>query len=338
MQVTIIGGGVAGLSCGVELAERGAGVELLERSAALGVDSCSWCAAGMLAPWSEQADGCESPIVELGVESIALWRQRFPELCTAQGTLVIAAGRDLPDLKRFAQRAEHGRWCEREHIAALEPELAERFERAVYLTDEAHLDPREVLPALAARLQALGGTIRYGVSPGEADLVGRRVVDCRGLGARTALPELRGVRGEVLLLDSRELHFTRPIRLLHPRVPIYLVPRGNGVYLLGATVIENEDIGPVTVRSALELLSAAYALHPAFAEAQILEMRAQTRPAFPDNLPQIRRSGQRLYVNGLYRHGFLLAPALAVRVAQILLHNRHFPELSHEDRCERRLA
>ncbi len=338
MQVTIIGGGVAGLSCGVELAERGLAVELLECSAALGVDSCSWCAAGMLAPWSEQADGCEPLVVELGVESIALWRRRLGELCTAQGTLVIAAGRDLPDLKRFAQRAERGRWCAREQIAALEPELAERFERALYLPDEAHLDPRAVLPALAARLEALGGTLRYSVSPGESDPVGRRVLDCRGLGARTALPQLRGVRGEVLVLRSRELHLTRPIRLLHPRVPIYLVPRGNGIYLLGATVIENDDTGPVTVRSALELLSAAYALHPAFAEAEIIEMRAQARPAFPDNLPQIHRRGLRLYLNGLYRHGFLLAPALAVRVAEMLLHNRHFPELSHEDRRERRLA
>jgi glycine oxidase len=338
MQVTIIGGGVAGLSCAVELAERGVAIELLERGTSLGVSSCSWCAAGMLAPWCELADHPEPLLVELGVESIALWRRRFPELCSVSGTLIVAAGRDLPELRRLQQRSERARWCEREQIEALEPELAERFAHALYLPDEGHLDPRRVLPALAARLQELGGTIRYGVSLAEAELDGRRIIDCRGLGARAALLDLRGVRGEMLLLRSRELRLRRPIRLLHPRVSIYLVPRGEGIYLLGATMIENEDSGPVTLRSALELLSAAYALHPALGEAQIIELGAQVRPAFPDNLPQIRRGGQRLYVNGLYRHGFMVAPALAVRVAQMLLHGRHYPELTHEDRSERRLA
>ena len=76
--------------------------------------------------------------------------------------------------------------------------------------------------------------------------------------------------------------------------------------------------GPVTVRAALELLGAAYALHPAFAEAEIVEAGAGVRPAFPDNVPRIVVRGRTLHVNGLYRHGFLMAPALAVRVAEYL--------------------
>jgi glycine oxidase len=64
------------------------------------------------------------------------------------------------------------------------------------------------------------------------------------------------------------------------------------------------------VRSALELLSAAYAVHPAFGEARIVEIGAGLRPAFPDNLPRVLRRGRTVYHNGLYRHGFLLAPAL----------------------------
>ena len=62
---------------------------------------------------------------------------------------------------------------------------------------------------------------------------------------------------------------------------------------------------------ALELLSAAYALHPTFGEARIVEFGAGLRPALPDHAPRIRVSGRRIAVNGLYRHGFLLAPALA---------------------------
>jgi glycine oxidase len=80
--------------------------------------------------------------------------------------------------------------------------------------------------------------------------------------------------------------------------------------MIGATSIESEDRG-VSLRSALELLSAAYALHPSFGEARIVEFGAALRPAYSDNLPRIAVEGQRISVNGLYRHGFLLAPALA---------------------------
>lgn len=338
MQVTIIGGGVAGLCCGIELAQRGVAVELLERSERLGVGSCSWCAGGMLSPWCEQAEGAEPLIGQLGRESIPLWRELYPRLAQ-RGTLVLACGRDSAELRRFAQRAGgSGTPCGREQIAALEPELAERFEHGLYFAQEAHLDPRAALAALAARLGELGGHIRYGISAADEPRVSGRLLDCRGLSARSALSDLRGVRGEMLLVRSQELHLSRPVRLLHPRAAVYVVPRGEGIYLIGATMLETEDAGPVTVRSALELLSAAYALHPAFGQARILEMCAQVRPAFPNNLPQLRRHGGRLYLNGLYRHGFLLAPALAARVAEVLLHDRPYPELLHEDHRERRLA
>ncbi|WP_163535722.1 FAD-dependent oxidoreductase, partial [Klebsiella pneumoniae] len=88
----------------------------------------------------------------------------------------------------------------------------------------------------------------------------------------------------------------------------YVIPRGDGRFMLGATTIEAEDNG-VSVRSALELLGAAYVVHPAFGEARIVEFGAGLRPAFPDNLPKIRIEQERITVNGLYRHGFLLAPA-----------------------------
>ena len=88
--------------------------------------------------------------------------------------------------------------------------------------------------------------------------------------------------------------------------------------MVGASVIESEDAGPVSVRSALELLGSAYALHPAFGEAEIVDMGAGVRPSFPDNVPKIVVRGRTLHVNGLYRHGFLLAPALAELAAAYL--------------------
>ena len=133
------------------------------------------------------------------------------------------------------------------------------------------------------------------------------------------LPDLRGVRGEMVVIRSREVSLSRPVRLLHPRIPLYIVPRGGGVFMIGATTIESETRGGVSVRSTVELLNAAYALHPAFGEAEILELGADLRPAFPDNLPAVRRGSRSLHVNGLYRHGFLLAPAMARQAAEMAL-------------------
>jgi glycine oxidase len=120
---------------------------------------------------------------------------------------------------------------------------------------------------------------------------------------------------------------------LHPRFPLYVVPWGKGVYMIGATVIESEEAGFITLRSALDLLSAAYALEPAFSEAEIVLQGAGVRPAFPDNRPRIMVGGRYIYVNGLYRHGFLLAPAMAELVADHIETGAIDPEVFVADPC-----
>lgn len=336
MRVTVIGAGVAGLTCALELAERGASVEVLERSSGLAAAGCSWFAGGMLAPWCELESS--TPLVtQLGAESIPWWAARFPGTVT-RGTLVVAHGRDVAELKQFARRTGEFHELDREQLGALEPELGGRFGRALYFPREGHLDPRAALRALVQRLGELGVSVRFGVEASAAMLAGRAVIDCTGLAARTALPDLRGVKGEMLLLGLPELALRRPVRVLHPRLPAYVVPRGDGVYMVGASMIESDEDTRISARSMLELLSAAYALHPAFGEAQVLEIGTGVRAAFPDNLPRIRRVGEALYVNGLYRHGFLLAPALARRAAQTLLDGQQFAEVTDEDSRERRLA
>jgi len=204
--------------------------------------------------------------------------------------------------------------------------------------EEGHLDPRAALQALSERLRALGTRVRFSADAAYAAPADRTIVDCTGLAARERLPQLRGVKGEMLLLQSDEITLTRPVRVLHPRVPVYVVPRGKGLFMVGATMIESDEEARISARSMLELLSAAYALHPAFGEARIVEIGTGVRAAFPDNLPRLERVGGTLYINGLYRHGFLLAPALARRAAQLLLEGRHFPEVTHENTRERRLA
>lgn len=329
MRATVIGAGVAGLACAVELAERGLAVELLERTQRLGSGCCSWYAGGMLAPWCE-LESAEPLIAALGAESLAWWRDKFPGTVFG-GSLVVAHGRDSGELKQFARRTERYEWLDGDAIATLEPDLAGRFERALYFREEGHLDPRAALAALAQRLKGLGGQIRFGArgAPGEDSNGEHRVIDCTGLAAREVLTDLRGVKGEMLVVRLPDLSLSRPVRVLHPRVPVYIVPRGDGHFMIGATVIESDEATRITARSMLELLGAAYALHPAFGEAEIVEIGTGVRPAFPDNLPRLRRRGETVYVNGLYRHGFLAAPALARRTADLLLTGREAPEVMH---------
>jgi glycine oxidase len=336
VQVSVIGAGIAGLTCALELAERGVAVEVLECRAAPGPPGCSWFAGGMLAPWCE-LESCGPLIARLGEESLPWWREHFPGT-VVNGTLVVAHGRDVAELAQFARRTVKFEQVDGEAIGALEPDLAGRFSQGLYFRDEAHLDPRAALAALAGRLRELGVPLRLGIEPTAASLSGRAVIDCTGLAARRTLADLRGVKGEMVLLSLTEVALARPVRVLHPRLPVYVVPRGEGLFMVGATMIESDEGTRVSARSVLELLSAAYALHPAFGEAQIVEIGVGVRAAFPDNLPRLLRQGGTLYVNGLYRHGFLLAPALARRAADVLLEGSHFPEVMHENTRQRRLA
>jgi glycine oxidase len=334
MRVTVIGAGVAGLTTALALAERGAAVEVLEQGAVLGASSCSRYAGGMLAPWCERASA-EELVLSLGREALGYWPARLPSTLT-HGSLVLAQRRDDPGLDRFARQTGGHRAVDAEGIAELEPDLAGRFRRGLFFPDEAHLDPRAALPALAALLAARGVPIRFGVDGRDAG--DGAVVDCRGLAARDRLPGLRGVKGEMLLVQCPDVTLSRPVRLLHPRFPLYVVPRGEGLFMVGATTIESDERGRISARSMVELLNAAYALHPAFAEAEIVETGCDARPAFPDNLPRIVRQGATVFVNGLYRHGFLLSPALARMAADVVLDGAFHPEVMHEDHGQWRAA
>ena len=145
------------------------------------------------------------------------------------------------------------------------------------------------------------------------------IVDCRGLGAKTALSDLRGVRGEVVRLRAPEVKLNRPVRLMHPRYPIYIVPKPNNEFVIGATEIESQSKKPMTVRSAMELLSAAYTVHSGFAEAEIIDMQAGLRPSLPDNRPLVEQKGKQIVINGLYRHGYLLAPKVVEQAVSYII-------------------
>jgi glycine oxidase len=316
MRATVVGAGVAGLTTALTLAERGATVSLVERSHELG-GNASWLAGGMLAPFCE-GESAPPSVVELGLRAIDWWDARVPGVVRA-GTLVVAPPRDVSEIERFAARTSGHERVAEARIAALEPDLAGRFRKGLIFAGEGHLDPRVAMRVLLRALRRHGVEMRFGAD-GEA--LGREaevIIDCRGFAARAELPDLRGVRGEMIRVRTREIVFTRTVRLLHPRMPLYVVPRADGEFMIGATMIESADKGPVSVRSAIELMNAAYALHPAFGEAEILEMSAGVRPAYPDNEPRIIEKDGRIYLNGFYRHGFLLSPTFGERAATLAL-------------------
>src|SRR5690606_21275778 len=175
--------------------------------------------------------------------------------------------------------------------------------------------------ALARTIPAMGGDWQAGVEVAavepaavvaadghrfEADIA----VDCRGFGAKPQTGGLRGVRGEVLWVFAPEVQLGRPVRLMHPRYHLYIAPMPDSVYVIGATEIESESMAPITVRSGLELQSALYSVHTGFAEAQVLRAYANLRPAFSNNLPRAVLRPGLWRINGLFRHGYLLSPAL----------------------------
>ena len=324
--ITVVGAGITGLWQALTLARRGHRVRLIERAATPFAGAASSFAGAMLAPYCE-TETAAPVVLELGLKSLVLWRTTFPAAIW-NGTLVLAGARDKGELAHYARLTQGHRRLDAAAIGELEPDLAQRFDRGLLYEEEGHLEPLAAMQFLLAQAQAAGVEVRFGKTWQTQMRAGSDlIIDCRGLDARAELSALRGVRGERLIVRSREVGLRRPVRLLHPRHPLYVVPWDNGLYMLGATVIESDDASPITVRSALELLGTAYALHPAFGEAEIIEAGAGVRPALPDNVPKIVVRGRTLYVNGLFRHGFLLAPVLSELVADYLASGAVDPRL-----------
>lgn len=321
-HIEIVGAGVAGLCCATEFIERGCSVTL--KSASQGVDStcCSWWAGGMLAPWCE-SESAEPLITRLGIEAIEFWKERCPSVNSA-GSLVLAHARDASELRQFASRTSEYEALEQPAVDELEPDLAGRFQAGLFYARECDLDPRHALLELQKRLNSHPAfTLQQGKALDSDELTCKPTadwrIDCRGLAARDSLSDLRGVKGEMIIVRCPDVTLSRPIRLLHPRHPVYVVPRADHCYMIGATMIESDDRQMLSVRSIMELLSTACALHPAFGEASVVEMGTDARPAFNDNLPRLRKRGRTIHVNGLFRHGFLCAPSMARRAADLAL-------------------
>ena len=316
--------------------------------------AAGFTAAGMLSPLAE-LDNAGPAIARLGWRSLALWRevatalapeQVSPPLFAQHGSLLLAHGNDQGAAQRVLARLQAAsspaepwpvpRALTREELATLEPALEPGL-RAWLLPDEAQLLPREMLASLATRSDKVWwcwGERVERVEPGAVHLADQTTqrfdlaIDVRGVGAQSAFgepastsgstPALRGVRGEVIWLHAPGMVLQRPVRLLHPRHRVYIVPRPDDLFVVGASEIESEDRSPVSLRSAVELMSAAHSVIPGLAEARIVHMESNLRPALPDNAPHTHTAPGLLRINGLFRHGWLLAPALVQDALQSL--------------------
>ncbi len=326
MRVQVIGAGLVGLTAAFELARRGVEVDLSERRPGPGL-GCSYWAGGMIAPWCER-QAAEPIVTELGIEALDFWTKTLP-VATIHGSLVVAPPRDRSDVVSFSKRTSEFEECDSRRIGEIEPDLADRFPYGLYFPREAHLEPRDATAALGQALAHMPNvTLHYSTDANDAAKTFDWTLDCRGFAAKPVLPDLRGVKGVMLVLRTKDVSLSRPIRMLHPRRPVYIVPRTDPhEYMIGASMVENEEPGRITARSMMELLGSAYTIHPGFAEAEIVEIGGDVRPTYPDNLPRLTLRDKTLAINGLYRHGFLLAPALASRAADVVMNGAHFPEL-----------
>lgn len=348
-HIAIAGGGLLGRLLAWRLLRTGCAVTLYEAGAFSPSPAAAFTAAGMISPLSE-AVVSDRQVYAMGMFALQQWPRWLAEftqphvaqdLFSQQGSLVIAHPQDLGELHQFVQELRHvlpgtGGYhsVDQAQIQQLEPDLNPHFHQGLLLEDEGHLDNRQVLQQLLEEIRSLGGlciehcpvqVTPYGIVRAEGETRFDLVIDCRGTGAKSQLKNLRGVRGETMHVQTSEIHLRRPVRLMHPRYQLYVVPKPGERFIIGATQIESEDRSPISVQSSLELASALYTLSPAFAEARIVESGVNLRPAFMDNMPRIVSQPGLIRANGLFRHGFLLAPAVVTQVLAEVLNTEPLP-------------
>lgn len=336
MRIGIAGSGLMGSLLAYEMQRLGWQVSIFESTPTQAEGSCGYMAAGLISAYSELQTE-DFFLTQLADSALHYWRNLHQELAEnfffrESGTLCIAHPQDQVELKhcekiimaKGLKTPQHFLRLSAQKIAA---EL-KNFHHAIYFPQEAHLDPSSLFEHLKKVLNKksviwytnhfvsdLGsGYIQCGRDEWQFDYV----FDCRGLGAKSSLSDLRGVRGELILLHAPEVNLQTPIRLLHPRYSLYIVPRPQHIYVLGASNIDCEDNSPISVQTTLELLSGAYSIHKSFAQARIIKTLVNCRPAFANHLPKVIYHPKWIQINGLYRHGFLYAAFIVTEILHFL--------------------
>lgn len=339
MNIAIVGAGILGYLFAWQCAQNPHWKITLYEKNVLGQESnCSYAAAGMLSPISELTT-CDPLIAEMGFDSLSRWVEWLPQLDSSiyfsqKGSLLIAHRRDrdvLDHLMRIVldklKNPAYIQTLSSTELHQREPAL-NQFESAYHLSCDAAIDNQALLRSLLKKIQSTSTTLKFStevksLSPHTINTdAGKEtfdwVIDCRGLGAKKDIPDLFAVRGELIFLHAPEVSLTHPVRFFHARDKLYVVPRENHHYLIGASEICAEDYSPISLRTSLDLLSAAYAIDKHFGEARIIKTVTHCRPTLPNHHPRVMFKNGLIHVNGLYRHGFLLSPTLVNEVMLLI--------------------
>ncbi|HEX7388278.1 MAG TPA: FAD-dependent oxidoreductase [Castellaniella sp.] len=347
MQIGIAGAGVLGRLLAWCLSREGHAVTVIDpASGPLGRGAAGWTAAGMLSP-SAELECADLTVFQAGLDSIGMWGRIIASLPGApdfdcHGSLLLAhrgdegAAHHLVDLiEHKAPEGHRPQSMTIRDLTRLEPDIHGPA-HAWMLPHEGAVNPVQLMQALCEGASGVHWLWNQSVDTVASGLLQTRdasshkfdhVFDVRGLGQRPAdgpgsgCAQVRGVRGEIFLLHAPEVALKRPIRLLHPRHRVYIVPRRDHHYIVGASEIESEDRSPVSLRTTVELLSAAYSVLPGLAEARLIHTETNLRPALPDNLPLIEQAPGLTRINGLFRHGWMIAPAMVTKA----LHGARIP-------------
>jgi len=339
-QIAIVGTGLMGRLVALFLLaqdeNKKAKITFFDEQGSSGINSCGRIAAGMLSPFSE-LEIADPLIFKMGMRSLSHWRYLakqldMTEIFNQMGSIFTAHPQDKPQLdaviKRINDKADvlyNGKYLDKPALRALEPSLTQ-LSSAYYFPEEGHINTRKFFNRSTEFFRSHNITwhthTRVTHCQPQQVLTAENnrtintrfdcVFDCRGLGAKNAIAGLRGVRGEIIEIVAKSVSISRPVRLWHPRYRLYIVPREDHHYLLGASEIESEDMSPISVRSTLELLSAAASIYPDFLEARVLNSAVHCRPVMSNHLPQVEHKKGLVRVNGLYRHGYLIGPAVAI--------------------------
>jgi glycine oxidase len=340
-DLLVVGAGVIGLAAAWQEAGRGARVALVDPHPGRGA---SYAAAGMLAPVTEAAFG-EEGLVEFSLHSAAAWpafaeaierESGLPVGLVRSGTLLVgvdASDRDfLEQLQNFhARLGLESRFCLPSECRTHEPLLAAAISGGLFVPDDLQVDNRRLLAALAVaarragveevRARVLAIDDEKGAITGATTELGAISAARVLIAAGAATPELVGqqvapvsaVKGQILRLRTPEQgpSLSRTVRAIVEGRSIYIVPRGDGRVVVGATVETRGEAGTTTVGGVYELLRDATAVLPALKEFELLEAFAAARPGTPDNAPLIGAAATPglFLATGHYRHGFLFAPA-----------------------------
>ena len=351
-DVAVIGGGAIGLAVAWRAAEKGLRTTVLERGEPGG--GTSHVAAGMIAPIAE-AKLVERSLLRLTLASARQYPAFVAELAEASGvdpgylscgTLLAARDSDEAEAldRELALRTQLGlavRRLRASEARRLEPGLAPALRLALELPEDHAIDPRRLSVALAAAVGRAGGVVRTGSDVSEILHTGGRVSGVRlsdgeridagqvviaagvwsdsieGIPAEARVP-IRPVKGQILRLHDPAGPglLTRVVRMQGS----YIVPRGDGRYVLGATSEERGFDTTVTAGAVFELLRDTIELVPGVSELVIDELAAGLRPGTRDNAPAIGPGSLPglHWATGHYRHGILLTPITAEIMATAL--------------------